>query len=154
MKSFYLLISLAFLSCSSQKEIKDIPFPTDEVYFQKWIGGQRLTGSGTEFYIRFKEPFSSNFRIKKLYFHNRELDVVKRNDSVFTASYSQRPKMDEELNETDGQIETPKVVNSKFELKNNEAILEFDQDNKTQFFKITNIKEKELLAYPSTKPRN
>jgi hypothetical protein len=154
MKALYILMTLAFISCSSQKEVKNLPFPTDEVYFQKWIGGQRLTGSGTEFYIRFKEPFSANFTIKKLYFHSRELEVIKRNDSVFTASYSQRPKVDEELNETDGQIETPKVVKSKFELKYNEAILEFEQDNKTQFFKITNIKEKELLAYPSAKPRN
>ncbi|WP_298136090.1 hypothetical protein [Flavobacterium sp.] len=154
MKALYVLMTLVFISCSSQKEAKSLPFSTDEVYFQKWIGGQRLTGSGTDFYIRFKEPFSVNFKIKKLYFHGRELEVIKRNDSVFTASYSQRPNVDQELNETDGQIETPKVVKSKFELKNNEAILEFEQDSKTQFFKITNIKEKELLAYPSAKPRN
>lgn len=154
MKALYVLMTLVFISCSSQKEVKNPPFLTDEVYFQKWIGGQRLTGSGTDFYIRFKEPFSANFKIKKLYFHGRELEVIKRNDSVFTASYSQRPNVEEELNETDGQIETPKVVKSKFELKNNEAILEFEQDSKTQFFRITNIKEKELLAYPSAKPRN
>lgn len=154
MKALYILMTLVFISCSSQKEVKNLPFLTDEVYFQKWIGGQRLTGSGTDFYIRFKEPFSANFKIKKLYFHGRELEVIKRNDSVFTASYSQRPNVDEELKETDGQIETPKFVKSKFELKNNEAILEFEQDSKTQFFRITNIKEKELLAYPSAKPRN
>jgi len=154
MKALYILMTLIFISCSSQKEIKSLPFPIDEVYFQKWIGGQLLTGSGTDFFIRFKEPFSANFQIKKLYFHGRELDVIKRNDSVFTANYSQRPKVDKELNETVGQIETPKVVKSKFELKNSEAILEFEQDNKTQFFKITDIKEKELLAYPSVKLEN
>jgi hypothetical protein len=151
MKPLYLLIFLIFISCSSQKEVKSLPFPIEEVYFQNWIGGQRLTGRGTDFYIQFKEPFSANFRIRKLYFHEQELELLKKNDSVYTASYSQRPKDFEA--ETDGQIETSKVAKFKFELNKNEAILEFDQDNITQFFKITNIKEKEFLAYPSARPK-
>ena len=39
-------------------------------------------------------------------------------------------------------------------LQKNEAILEFEINKKIYIYKLQNIKQKELLAYPSGKPRN
>jgi hypothetical protein len=52
----------------------------------------------------------------------------------------------------------PEIITTKtdlpFVLKKDEAILEFTVKNKIQLYKIKNIPEKELLAYPSARPRN
>lgn len=146
--NLFLIIGLT--SCSSQKEIKKIPFQTQEVYFQKWIGGQELTGSGTIFYIQFKTSFSPNFLLKKVYFQGKEANFEKRDSITFVAQFYQKPKNKKDYLR-DSKSET---INPKFNLKPNDAIVEFIHDNKMAHFKIENIKEKELLAYPSTKPRN
>lgn len=146
---FFITFFLA--SCSSQKELKKLPFATQEVYFQKWIGGQELTGSGTNFYLKFKVPFSANFHLKKLYFQEKEATLEKRDSIIFTASFYSRPYNPNLIGEENVTIKTPKP---KFILKSNQAVVEFVQDNKTDYFLIVNILEKELIAYPSTKPRN
>lgn len=33
-------------------------------------------------------------------------------------------------------------------------MLEIDIDNKIHYYKLVDIKEKELIAYPATRPRN
>ena len=48
----------------------------------------------------------------------------------------------------------PEVKNKKTNIQPNEAILEFVKNEKVVKVKIQNIKEKELLAYPSARPRN
>lgn len=126
--------------------------------FQKWIGGQEQTGSGINFYLKFIEPFSPNFHLKKVYFRNQEANFIKENETTFIARFYQKPtNADIILDEkTSNEFENnaPEIIKSKFDLKDNEAILEFEKDNKIQFFKINSVKEKELLAYPSTRPRN
>jgi hypothetical protein len=153
---FFLIIGLT--SCSSQKEIKGLPWKTDEVYYQNWVGGQELTGSGTNFYIRFNAPFPAKVFIKKVYFHGKEANFEQRGNLTFVAYFYQKPRNSELILEGKTSNEygnkAPEIIKPKFDLKDNEAILEFEQDNKIHFYKISNIKEKELLAYPSARPRN
>ncbi len=153
-----ILSALLFISCSAQKNVKTLPFATDEVYFQRWIGGQRLTGGGTEFYIKFKEPFSVNFFLKKVYFQGKEAPLEKKDETVYTANFVQRPKDSDLILDQNPANEygntAPEISKPKFKLIDNEAILEFEINKKIKFYKISNIKEKELLAYPSAKPRN
>lgn len=141
-----LLLILSLTSCSSQKEIKKLPYHTQEVYFQKWIGGQELSGSGINFYIRFKEPFSPNYLLKRVYFQNKVANFEKRDSITFVAQFYQ--KAINSLNNTK-ENDQKMTTNPKFNLQPDEAILEFVQDNKKEYFKIEKIKEKELIAYPS-----
>lgn len=154
-----LFILATFTFCSSQHDVKtNLPWKIESVYFQKWIGGQEKTGSGINFYLKFSEPFSPNFHLKKVYFRNQEANFIKENETTFTARFYQKPTNSDLI--LDGKASNeygnnpPEIVKSKFDLKENEAILEFVQDNKTHFYKINSVKEKELLAYPSARPRN
>lgn len=154
---FFLLIGLT--SCSSQQEVRtNLPWKTESVYFQRWIGGQERTGSGINFHLKFIEPFSPNFHLKKVYFRNQEANFIKENETTFIARFYQKPTNSDLILDGNASNEygnsAPEIIKSTFDLKENEAILEFEQDNKTQFFKINSVKEKELLAYPSTRPRN
>jgi len=144
--TLYFFLTVSLTACSSQKEIKKLPFQTQDVYFQKWIGGQELSGSGTIFYIRFKEPFSPNYLLKRVYFQNKVANFEKRDSITFVAQlYQQVPNNPFNTKEN----EPEEMTNPKFNLQPNEAILEFVQDNKKEYFKIGKTKEKELIAYPT-----
>jgi hypothetical protein len=149
----YVAIGMLFNFCSSQKEIKALPFKTQEVYSQAWIGGQELTGSGTNLFIKFSEPFSANFLLKKAYYKNKEANFEKLNDGSFVARFYQRPNNPDVIVNENFEDEKP-IPSFCKELQPNEAIVEFEQDHKMERFKLKNIKEKELLAYPSARPRN
>lgn len=158
---FTLLIS--FLSCTSSKELsKTYNDNIAEIYFQKWIGGQELSGSGTNFYLNLKQPLASNTNLIKVYFQQQEALFEKEDETTFVAHfYSKTPHSDlimdgNSVNEYGNKAPEikSKSTNVGADLNPNEAILEYNSDNKSVQVKITNIKEKELLAYPSTKPRN
>jgi hypothetical protein len=71
----------------------------------------------------------------------------KKTDSItFVAQFYQKAiKSPNNTKENDPQEPTE----PKFNLVLDQAIIEFVQDNKKEYFKIEKIKEKELIAYPS-----
>lgn len=150
-KGFLSLAIVLCLSCCASKAQNAKAFPQDfkTVYFQKWIGGQELTGTGTNFFIEFKKPLSNEIKPQKIYFQNQEAVCQQLNDTIVAAYFYQKPN-NKELNSND--IDQPK--SQKYTLLPNEAVIEYALNGKNLFFKIVAIKEKELIAYPSTRPRN
>lgn len=143
-----LLFITGLTSCSSQHDIKtNMPFKVETVFYQNWVGGQELTGSGTNFFIKFEASFPANIQLKKVYFHDKEVNFEKRDSTTFVAYFYRKP-------DDKNKIESTESLKSEYDLSDTEAILEFEQDTKTQLYKIKDIKEKELIAYPSAKPRN
>jgi hypothetical protein len=162
MKIVLIFLSL-FLSqtCNkkmSNSEILDqLPSVIETVYFQKWVAGQEESGSGTHFFIQFKTTFPENIKLKKVYFQGQESDLQSEDENIFTANFTNKPKQDRILNadsEKEFGNKPPEITKPKYDLKSNEAILEFEKDQNPLIFKLQNIKQKELLAYPSAKPRN
>ncbi|TDE46690.1 hypothetical protein E0I26_00995 [Flavobacterium rhamnosiphilum] len=137
----------------------DFPQEIKSVYFQKWIGGREETGSGINFYIEFKKPLSGNIKLKKIYFHNQESSLEEVTKNTFVAHFYQRNKSFDLIMDKDSLKEygnkAPIIVKPKFALKPNEALLEYKKKGKTQFFKISNPKERPMIAYPSmNKPKD
>ena len=158
MKGFLGLVIVLCLSCYASKAqiAKSFPQEFENVYFQKWIGGQQLTGSGTNFFIEFKQPLSKEIKPLKIYFQNQEAVCQQLNDTIVVAYFYQKPnKQDLVLN--NNVLKNDKTTlpqKPKYNLLSNEAVIEYALKGKNLFFKIVEIKEKELLAYPSTRPRN
>ena len=162
MKTIILLFSIFLTQNCNQKagtmELQEkLPSAIEEVYYQKWIGGQEQTGSGIDFHIQFKSALPKNTELKKIYFQNQEA-VFQSDDTInFTARFHQKPNSDI-IMDSNPQKEygnkAPEIRNKKTDIQANEAILEFIQNEKSFKVKIQNIKEKELLAYPSARPRN
>ena len=132
-----------------------LPAEILEVYFQKWIGGQEQTGSGTDFHIEFQTALPKDVELKKVYFQNNEAVFEAENATTFTARLNQKSKPDIIL-DADSKKEygnkAPEIKNKKGDLQPTEAILEFIKNGKAIRVKIQNIKEKEIIAYPSNKP--
>jgi hypothetical protein len=147
------------ISCSSQKEIRTaLPYEVESVYFQRWIGGQEQTGSGVNFHITFKNQLPPNTTLEKLYFQGQEAIFQSESNVKYVGGIYSKPQNPDLILDGDSQNEypnkAPEITKPKFELKPNEAIIEFRIGAEIIRYKIVDIKEKELLAYPSAKPRN
>jgi hypothetical protein len=149
MKGILGLISIACLFCCASKAQITEAFPQkiENVYFQKWIGGQELTGTGTNFFIELKQPLSKEIQLQKIYFQNQDAVCQQVNDTLIAAYFHRKPNG--ENNKESAITQKPK-----YNLLPNEAVIEYAYKNKKAFFKIVAIKEKELIAYPSSRPRN
>jgi hypothetical protein len=154
-----LLSVVLFSFCSSKKETAlQIPYEIESVYFQKWVGGQELTGSGTNFHLKFKTELPQNIKLIKLYFQNKETQFDQEDQTTFIARFYSKPKNPDFIMDGDSLKEygnkAPEITKPRFDLKDTEAMLEFQNGNKVEHYKLVDIKEKELIAYPSARPRN
>lgn len=155
---FVTAICLTF--CAMKQEFQTaFPQEIKSVYFQNWVGGQEGSGSGTIFYIEFKKPILPTIQLNKIYFNNQEASLEKQTANTFAAHFYYRKSSSDIIMDIDPAKEygnkPPVIQKTKFDLKPNEAVLEYKNKNKTQFFKIINPKEKPMIAYPSmNKPKD
>lgn len=144
-KMIFLLVVLSVFSCASKQKIQtEFPEKIKVTYFQQWIGGQELTGRGIYFYIQFEKPLRSNIQLEKVYFRGSEAVLVKENETNFKANFFQKNQNDK----------VSKAKNNQYNLTENQALLTYKIDNRTFYYKLKHLEEKELIAYPSVgKPR-
>ena len=135
----------SLFSCVTKQNAQVVfPEKISEIYFQRWIGGQELTGSGIYFYIQLEKPLNQDIKLEKVYFRGNEAVLNKENETNYKASFFQKNQKDKTL----------KTINGLYKLTETEAILTYKINNKTLNIKLENIKEKELIAFPSVgKPR-
>ena len=146
----FLLVVISCVFCSSKKGITTkLPNDIAEVYFQKWIGGQELSGSGINFHLKFKKQLPQDTYLIKVYFQNQEAFFDREDETTFIAKFYSKPSLAENRYNTNGDVNKRKNPDFPFDLKPIEAVLEFHINNKVEQVKILNIKEKELIAYPS-----
>ena len=141
---FYLMVFTLFSCVTKQNAQVVFSGKISEIYFQRWIGGQELTGSGIYFYIQLEKPLDQDIKLEKVYFRGNEAVLNKENETNYKASFFQKNQKDKIL----------KTETSLYQLTENQAVLTYKINNKTLNIKVENIKEKELIAYPSVgKPR-
>jgi len=164
LKSVFVIIVMMTSSCSSKKEMStELPQAIEDVYFQKWIGGQELSGSGTNFHLEFKNKLPQNTYLVKVYFQNQEADFDKENETTYVAHLYGKPVNSDIIldsnsdKEYGNQLPDDKRTTPDFpyDLKPTEAVLEFHINNKATQVKIANIQEKKGIAYPAMeRPKN
>ena len=141
---FITAISLTF--CATKQELQtEFPQEIQSAFYQKMQNGNE--NSGTHFYIEFKKPLASTIKLEKIYFLDQESPVEEITKNNFVSHFHQIKKEDLILDSNPAKEygnKAPVVQKSKFDLKSNEAILEYKKDNKTVFYKIANVLEKPL----------
>lgn len=144
-KMIFLLVLLSVFSCASKHNIQtEFPEKIKATYFQQWIGGQELTGRGIYFYIQLEKPLSSTIQLEKVYFRGNDAVLNKENETSFKANFFQKNQNDR----------ASMAKNNQYNLTENQAILTYKINNKTFTYRLENLKERELIAYPSVgKPR-
>ena len=142
---FIIAISLTFCAMKQELQTK-FPQEIKSVFYQKWKEGPE--NDGTHFYIEFKKPLAANIKLEKIYFQNQESPVEEITKNTFVAHFYQSNTKEDFIMDIDPAKEygnkAPAIQKSKFDLKPNEAVLEYKKDGKIQFFKIANLIEKPL----------
>jgi len=148
---FIMTICLTF--CASKEAIQNhFPQEIKSVYFQKGIARKEKSGQEIHFYIEFKKPLSKELKLQKIYFHNQEIKIVKTTPTLYTASFFQKPFSKDFILDSDSLKEygneAPIIAKPKFDLKPNEAMLEYKSNDTIKYFKLTPVKEREMILYP------
>ncbi len=124
----------------------EFPQEIQSVYYR--IKNNDAESSVINFYIEFKNPLSDNIKLEKIFFHKQESAIQEITPKVFESSFLQSNKIEDLILDIDPAKEygnrAPIIQKSKFDLKPNEAILEYKKEGKTLFFKISNVLEKPL----------
>lgn len=152
------LVTILLISCAVTKEQtytmqQDAPFIVNEVFMKPWVAGIQEGGSGMDFHIVFG-PMEKTVLLEKVFFREYAEILQSRPEvhNKYTAHAKKGPKADINM-EGDVRKEgnTP-PEKSPFNLKKDEAVLMYQYNGQTNYYKLTGIEEKPLLAYPSSNP--
>jgi hypothetical protein len=95
------------------------------------------------FYIEFKEPLSEEINLQKVYFRNQIGEIKKVSNKKYLAHFIQSPVIQDIILDSDSRKEygnkPPVIVKSKFELNKDEAMLEYQKNGDTIYFKLREI---------------
>jgi len=164
MKAILLLTAILFFSQSCTKE--DFASQTEEqsanrigydfqaniqsVYFENWISGVRGGGSGTNFFMGFKEPLPEGVVLSQLYFRGKKAPVIALSKFSYTANFS-----DNGVNPNDNPssgADTGKtamlVAEPPFPIEDDQALLEYYDNQELSYYLLTKVEEKELVFLP------
>ena len=168
MKSFkdvsFLIVNfimvLFFAQCKSGYQFEEnsaIQF--GEPYYQTWVAGVEGGGSGINLYI----PITSkpeNIKLDSVYFRGKKSAIELSGNNLFVGRFKSIAFQKKDLvmsNEPFGEYgnEVPDIPEKiPFNLKDDECIISFTENNKLKFIKISGIIKKEPIYYPSAPPRN
>ena len=144
---FFVLLIL-FTSCASRDKI--MTESTISASYQTWVGGVRGGGSGINFYLELKSDLPRNTELKRLIFRGFEVPFEKQDPSYFQAMIKTAAnQQNEQLNDLQ-MYTSPKNA---LTLADDEAVLVFLKNGKEYQQKISNVKEKPGLEYPSARPK-
>lgn len=152
--TLFLTLTL-FQNCTSQKGTlqaqKKFPIVMKEVNQQNWVAGIRGGGSGTNVTILFSKEVPSTIILRQLFYQNTRVEALKISSTEFQFLFRGKAnwqRNDEEIVDGDNNGTSEAVIIPPITIGENEALLEYLDKGKKKYYKITNIVQKEPLAYP------
>ncbi len=146
-------IMASFSQCSSAQKLQnEAPTAIGEVYFQKWIAGVEGGGSGVNIFI---ETLSNDTKLDSVYFQGQvaklEVKPGTENEYIgrFISDFNKKEDMvfSSDPNKEYGNKPPQLPVKIPFELNDDECVISYSENDKTKYFKLKNIKEKESINY-------
>ena len=135
--------------------IQNPPFIFGDVYYQDWVAGVKEGGSGTNVHITFSS-FVEDVVIMDLYFRNKVVKAQNspqnRNQYVGYFKNDAIPDLIMDIDPVKEAQNTP-VMPFPFNLKDDEAVVSYLHKGEVKYAKVSNMRRKEMLAYPSTRPK-
>ncbi|RLD62214.1 MAG: hypothetical protein DRI95_13335 [Bacteroidetes bacterium] len=132
------------------------PFKISEGYYHDWIAGVQGGGSGTILFITFSE-LNKKVKVEDFFFRNKKVKAQNdQNNSLLYIGYFKNDInrgviMDSDMNKEAQNIPPEKYP---FQLEEDEAVISYTYKEVVQYYKVSNIIEEEVIAFPQTKPKN
>ena len=145
------------ISCAGTKDYvfeQNPPFTVSQAYFQKWVAGVQGGGSGTNLHITLSN-IKEDITIEEMFFGDKIAKANKnpQNVDLYSANFLNDTNRDiimdgNAIKEAKNKI--PKV--SPFILSENEVVLSYSLKGDVYYYKISNLIEKPIIAYPGSNP--
>lgn len=155
-----LLCLLIFCSCQSSKTETTIyrlevnpHFTIKAASYQKWVAGTEAGGSGTDVYLELA-LLSKEIQIRDIFFSQQIVKAQRRLEPSeyyvgnFRNEVIKREYIMDEDPIKEAQNTPPQAF--PFQLKDNECVLSYSLNGTLKYFKIENMEEKPMIAYPGT----
>ena len=119
----------------------------DQPYFQNWIAGVKNGGSGINIFIPVTN-LKTNITLDSLYFRGNKvlLETKPNNPNLFVGRILTEANQNEDFSPNTEE-------ETSFDLKENEAVIIYTENDKMKYYKIENIKEKQTEYFPSAPPK-
>lgn len=158
---------LSFHSCKCQKNnstpkennqvelLQEKDLKIQEIYYQSWVAGIQGGGSGITIYIDLKQALSNDLKFVKAQIKTLGTTSIEKIDDLHYVAHIKTHANDLKLEE-DPKKEYGNEVPTKSDinLKEGQIKLFFTKNDKNFYKLIEDVKEKPMIAYPSTKPQN
>ena len=158
LKAIILLLSVVTSGCGGSKTsdikfTKTPPFSISKIYSQKWVAGVQGGGSGTNLYVSIKN-ISEGVEIKEFYFGKKLTEAKHTSDDNYIGYFKNEINRDV-IMDGNATNEAANIPPQKplFQLAKNEAIISYSEKGIIYYYRISNIEEKEMLAYPQSNPK-
>ena len=164
-KQLFVLFTLSFLflsvsNCGSSQSDKSVtfeknpPFVISDIYSQSWIAGIQGGGAGTNIHINLAS-IEEGVTLDKIYFRKKSelLTQMIGRPTTFTGYFKSEKNRDVIMSADpvkEAQNTPPDPF--PFQLGENEVVIAYTVNESSKFFKVSNIVEKEIIAYPATNP--
>ena len=156
------LIMASFSHCSSaQKLQKEPPVNIIQAYYQSWVAGVEGGGSGINLYIEIDQSITKNIEFDSVYFRGRisKLSANWQNTNLLIGRFNSLSNQKRDIimsskpHEEYGNKPPVKRSTMPFDLKKNECVISYSENNKKKYFKIVGIEERRTVYYPSAPPK-
>lgn len=135
---------------------KNPPFSVKDAYYQDWVAGIKEGGSGTNVYITL-DDFTDDVVIEKIYFRDKvvKAQISPQNRKQYAGYFRNEQGKDivMDIDPVKEAQNTPPETNP-FKLEHNEAVIAYLHMDKVKYTRITDMRREEMIAYPSTRPKN
>ena len=157
------LLLLSFSNCGGAQESnskmafeQNPPFKITEAYYQNWVAGVKEGGSGTNVHVIFSE-INPDAVIQNIYFRNQILEAKENvNEPNQFVGYLKNDAQRDVIMDADPMKEAKNNPPDPFpfQLQDNEAAVEYWFGGKKNYYKISNLEQKEMIPYPQANPNS
>lgn len=157
------MVLLSFSNCggaqdsSNKKQFEqNPPFKITEAYYQNWVAGIKDGGSGTNIHVGFSEK-DKDVVIQHIYFRNQILEAKGNiNEPNQFIGYLKNENQRDIVMDSDPmkEAENTPAKTFPFQLENDQAVVEYWFEGKKNYYKISNLAEKEMIPYPQANPNS
>lgn len=166
LKNIILLLTMPFLlisfsNCGTKKNMEqqltfeqDPPFVIEDAYYQNWAGGVQEAGKGVNLHANLKS-IEKDVVILSFYFQDQILEArfTKQAPKEYVA-YWRMDNIPDSIMHADEIQEAQNTPRPSFpfDLKKDEAVMEYWFGGDRFFYKLSDITEKQMISYPGAKP--
>lgn len=155
-------VFLSLYNCKTPKEStlqfqSTAPLEILGPYYSAWIAGVEGGGSGINVFLPLKE--NGKTVIDSLHYRGQKTAVETRDNLIvgrFSNSINQKKDLIMSSSPEDEYNNKAEFITdrSPFKLPQNACVISYKMNGKRLYYKISNLKRKETIAYPSAPPQN